>query len=106
MRSEEKSSSEKNTVLRTHLEGMLSGRILDVATGFDELTVTISEQSARESFLSLRDYEEFSFDTLIDLCGLDCSGLREISKKFEARFCVVYFHPLFFSSICYRSPTI
>jgi len=90
MRSEEKGSSEKNTVLRTHLDSMLSGRILDVATNFDELTVTIREQSARESFLSLRDCEEFSFDTLIDLCGLDCSGLREISEKFEARFCVVY----------------
>ena len=38
----------------------------------------------------LRDHEEFSFDTLIDLCGLDCSGLKEISEKFEARFCVVY----------------
>ena len=38
----------------------------------------------------LRDQKEFSFDTLIDLCGLDCSGLKETSEKFGARFCVVY----------------
>ena len=27
---------------------------------------------------------------MIDLCGLDCSGLKDITEKFEARFCVVY----------------
>lgn len=90
MGSHGKDSSEKISLLRNNLENKLSGRILDVATNFGELTITISDKAAAESFLLLRDYMEFSFDTLVDLCGLDCSGLKEISEKFEARFCVVY----------------
>ena len=50
MRSEEKSSNEKNTVLRSHLDGILSGRILDVVKNFDELTITLSDKDAKESF--------------------------------------------------------
>jgi len=90
MSGEEKGSSEKIRFLRNKLENVLSGKILDVATNFDEVTITLSEKEATKSFLLLRNHEEFSFDTLIDLCGLDCSGLKEISEKFETRFCVVY----------------
>ena len=90
MVSEGKGSIEKDILLRNNLENMLSGKIVDLATSFNELTITLSEKEANESFLLLRDHEEFSFDTLIDLCGLDCSGLKEISEKFGARFCVVY----------------
>ncbi|RZP21980.1 MAG: NADH-quinone oxidoreductase subunit C [Burkholderiaceae bacterium] len=90
MLGEGKGSSEKIGLLRDNLENKLSGRILDVATNFGELSITISDKGATESFLLLRDQKEFSFDTLIDLCGVDCSGLKEISEKFEARFCVVY----------------
>ena len=90
MGSQVKDSSEKISLLRNNLENELSGKILDVATNFDELTITISDKEAAESFLLLRDHKDFSFDTLIDLCGLDCFGLKEISEKFEARFCVVY----------------
>ena len=32
---------------------MLSGKILDVVTNFDELTITISDKEAAESFLLL-----------------------------------------------------
>ncbi len=90
MLGEGKGSSEKIRLLRNSLESKLTGRIRDVATNFGELSITISDKGATESFLLLRDQNEFSFDTLIDLCGLDCSGLKEISEKFEARFCVVY----------------
>ena len=90
MGSHGKDSSEKISLLRNNLENKLSGKILDVATSFGELTITISDKAAAESFLLLRDNKECSFDTLVDLCGLDCSGLKEISEKFEARFCVVY----------------
>ena len=69
----------------------LSSKILDATASFDELTITISDKAASESFLLLRDHKDFSFDTLIDLCGLDCSGLKETSEKFGARFCVVYY---------------
>ena len=84
------SSEEQISLLRNNLEHVLSGKILDTSTNFDELTVTLSEKSALESFLVLKNHKEFSFDTLIDLCGLDCSGLKEISEKYETRFCVVY----------------
>ena len=90
MRGEEKGSSEKDTVLRNKLENLLNDKILDVVSNFGELTVTLSEKEAKESFLLLRDNEEFSFDTLIDLCGLDCSGLKDIADRFGGRFCVVY----------------
>ena len=83
MASQGKDSSEKISLLRNNLENKLSGKILDVVTSFGELTITISDKAAAESFLLLRDNKEFSFDTLVDLCGLDCSGLKEISEKFE-----------------------
>ena len=90
MSSDKKGSGEKIRFLRKNLENKLGGKILDVATDFDELTITLNEKSAQESFLLLKNQDEFSFDTLIDLCGLDCSGLKDITEKFEARFCVVY----------------
>ena len=85
-----RSSSEKISLLRSNLENELRGKILDASATHDELTITLSDKAAAESFLLLRDHNDFSFDTLIDLCGLDCSGLKEITEKFEARFCVVY----------------
>ena len=90
MGSEETGSIDKSSVLRNNLENMLSGKIVDVVKNFDELTITLSDKEAKESFVLLRDHEKFSFDTLIDLCGLDCSGLREVAEKFGGRFCVVY----------------
>ena len=90
MGSEQKSSIYENRVLRNNLENMLSGKIVDVVNSFDELTIILSEKDATESFLLLRDHEKFSFDTLIDLCGLDCSGLKGVPEKFGSRFCVVY----------------
>ena len=85
-----KGSAEGKNCLRSDLENLLSGKILEFTDEFGEQTIVISEKSAKESFLLLRDREEFSFDTLIDLCGLDCSVLDEISDRFGARFCVVY----------------
>ena len=90
MVSEENDSNEKISFLCNNLENMLDGKILDVDVNFGEVTIALSEKSAREAFLALRNCKEFSFDTLIDLCGLDCSGLKGISEKFEARFCIVY----------------
>ena len=90
MGSQRTGSSEKISLLRSNLENELKEKILDATANFDELTITISDKEASESFLLLRDHKAFSFDTLIDLCGLDCSGLKETSEKFGARFCVVY----------------
>ena len=90
MGSEEEGLIDKCRLLRNNLENMLSGKIVDVVKNFDELTITLSAKEAKESFVLLRDHEKFSFDTLIDLCGLDCSGLRGIEEMFGGRFCVVY----------------
>ena len=59
MGSQGKNSSEKISLLRNNLENKLSGKILDVAANFDELTITISDKEAAESFLLLRDQESF-----------------------------------------------
>ena len=90
MGGEEKSSIDRSSLLRKNLENVLRGKIIDIVNNFDELTIILSEKDATESFLLLRDHEKFSFDTLIDLCGLDCSGLKDIEEKFGGRFCVVY----------------
>ncbi len=90
MGGEEKSSIDGSSLLRKNLENALRGKIIDIVNNFDELTIILSEKDATESFLLLRDHEKFSFDTLIDLCGLDCSGLKDIEEKFGGRFCVVY----------------
>ena len=90
MGGEEKSSIDRSSLLRKNLEIVLRGKIIDIVNNFDELTIILSEKDATESFLLLRDHEKFSFDTLIDLCGLDCSGLSTIAEKFGGRFCVVY----------------
>ena len=90
MGGEEKSSIDRSSLLRKNLENALRGKIIDIVNNFDELTIILSEKDATESFLLLRDHEKFCFDTLIDLCGLDCSGLKDIEEKFGGRFCVVY----------------
>ena len=90
MGSEEEGSIDKCRFWRNTQEKMLSGKIVDVVKNFDELTITLSDTEAKESLVLLRDHEKFSFDTLIDLCGLDCSGLGDIAEKFGGRFCVVY----------------
>ena len=90
MGSEEKGSSNKSSSLRKNLDNMLSGKIVHAVDNFDELTITLNPKDATESFLLLRDHKEFSFDTLIDLCGLDCSGLKDVVDEFGGRFCVVY----------------
>ena len=90
MGSLESSFGEGNDFLLNNLENILPEKILDVANSVGELTVVLKEKTATEALLLLRDRKEFAFDTLIDLCGLDCSGLRETSEKYGARFCVVY----------------
>tara|TARA_Y100000589_G_C27118697_1_gene615441 strand:- start:689 stop:1312 length:624 start_codon:yes stop_codon:yes gene_type:complete len=90
MGSLESSFGEGNDFLLNNLEDILPEKILDVANSVGELTVVLKEKTATEALLLLRDRKEFAFDTLIDLCGLDCSGLRETSEKYGARFCVVY----------------
>tara|TARA_B100000963_G_scaffold359905_1_gene388714 strand:- start:1259 stop:1882 length:624 start_codon:yes stop_codon:yes gene_type:complete len=90
MGSLERSFGEGNDFLLNNLENILPEKILDVANSVGELTVVLKEKTATEALLLLRDRKEFAFDTLIDLCGLDCSGLRETSEKYGARFCVVY----------------
>ena len=59
MSSQGKDSSEKISLLRNNLENELSGKILDAAANFDELTITISDKDAAESFLLLRDHKDF-----------------------------------------------
>ncbi len=62
--------------------------VIESGIRFDELTLTLNADSWLASAKTLRDYADFKFDQLIDLCGLDYSeysgGVR------GTRYAVVY----------------
>jgi len=86
----EKDFGEGNQPLRSSLENLLRDEIVDISSNFGELTVVLRERAIKDSFSILKDFEKLSFDTLVDLCGLDCSGLSDVPDQFGSRFCVVY----------------
>tara|TARA_B100000035_G_scaffold252492_1_gene221763 strand:+ start:434 stop:1081 length:648 start_codon:yes stop_codon:yes gene_type:complete len=86
----EKDVGEGNQPLLSDLENLLSDEIVDISSNFEEVTVVLRERSIKDSFSIIKDCEKLSFDTLVDLCGLDCSGLTGIPDQFGSRFCVVY----------------
>ena len=47
--------------------------VIESGIRFDELTLTLNADSWLASAKTLRDYADFKFDQLIDLCGLDYS---------------------------------
>lgn len=81
---------------------------VSIVEGFDELTLTIDSNDIVESCLKLRD--QFAFDMLIDLCGVDYStyghsdwqgnasssgfsrarNKQEPKSKYPKRFAIVY----------------
>ncbi len=62
--------------------------VIESGIRFNELTLTLNADSWLASAKTLRDYADFKFDQLIDLCGLDYSeysgGVR------GTRYAVVY----------------
>ena len=56
----------------------------------NELTVFFNNQDCLRNFVLLRDNSLLSFDTLIDLCGIDYEEFEQEKKRVGGRFCVVY----------------
>ena len=56
----------------------------------NELTVFFNNQDCLRNFVLLRNNSLLSFDTLIDLCGIDYEEFEQEKKRVGGRFCVVY----------------
>lgn len=63
--------------LHSALHAVLGERILALDERLGELTLRVSAEQYAEVCLLLRDHESLSFETLIDLCGMDYSSYRE-----------------------------
>ena len=62
----------------------------DIIIENNELTVFFKNVDCLKSFASLKDNSLFSFDTLIDLCGIDYTEFEQEKKRVGGSFCVVY----------------
>lgn len=61
----------KNDHLVEQLKSELANHISDISLAHGEVTIECSAQNLKSIMLELRDMEAFSFDQLIDLCGVD-----------------------------------
>jgi NADH-quinone oxidoreductase subunit C len=61
----------KNDQLAEQLKAELANHITELSSAYDELTVVCNAQNLKSTMLELRDRDIFSFDQLIDLCGVD-----------------------------------
>lgn len=61
----------KNDYLVEQLHAELANHIVELATNFNEITIECSPFHLQSIMVELRDLEVFSFDQLIDLCGVD-----------------------------------
>lgn len=81
-------------VLTEVLRRVLSGKIINIQTSLDEVTITILASHVREVSEILHNESLLQFDTLIDLCGIDYLSFGEnLSEKYKLlnkRFAVVY----------------
>jgi NADH-quinone oxidoreductase subunit C len=57
--------------LLSRLQERFGGILLDARLVTNEVTVEIAPQDVLDTFTALRDESEFSFDQLIDVCGVD-----------------------------------
>ncbi|MFI4918237.1 MAG: NADH-quinone oxidoreductase subunit C [Legionellales bacterium] len=61
----------KNDYLVEHLNGDLANYITEVISAYGETTIECEAKNLITVLRDLRDIEAFSFDQLIDLCGVD-----------------------------------
>lgn len=61
----------KNDNLVKHVRAELANQITDVSTAYGEVTITCENHHLKALMLALRDIDVFSFDQLIDICGVD-----------------------------------
>jgi NADH-quinone oxidoreductase subunit C len=74
--------------LQEALTTQLGARVKKLERAFGELSLTVAAADYLETALMLRDAPEFSFEQLVDLCGVDYSSYRD--EPWEGpRFCIV-----------------
>lgn len=83
---------ERLQALQTRIEELAGDRISASDIDLNELTVDVNADALVELCLALRDGEQFAFDTLIDVCGIDYSAYRkEADGTWDGpRFGVIY----------------
>jgi NADH-quinone oxidoreductase subunit C len=75
-------------LLRSRIETALAGRIGTLTEALGELTLEVAGRDLQAIGLALRDDVDLSFDTLIDLCGVDYSEYAGTGRE-GARYAVV-----------------
>ena len=85
-------SNERLQALLERIEELAGEAVSGAVIDRGELTVDIAADALYGFCLSLRDQERFSFDTLIDLCGVDYSAYRqEAGERWSGdRFAIIY----------------
>jgi NADH-quinone oxidoreductase subunit C len=85
-------TSERLQALQTRIEELAGDRMSGSDIDRNELTIDISADDLVDICHALRDGEQFAFDTLIDVCGIDYSTYRkEAGGTWDgARFGVIY----------------
>lgn len=61
----------KSDYLVEQLKTQLGAHITEISVAYDEVTIECSAKHLKSLMRELRDIETFSFDQLIDLCGVD-----------------------------------
>ncbi|BCA96930.1 NADH-quinone oxidoreductase subunit C [Legionella antarctica] len=74
----------KNDHLVEQLKSELASHITDLNLAYGELTIECQAQNLKSLMLELRDQELFSFDQLIDLCGVDYFSYGEYDWETES----------------------
>ncbi len=65
------SPAERLSTLAENLESHFAGLGSEVAVGFNEATLTVPADKLVEVASTLRDHDDFGFEQLMDLCGVD-----------------------------------
>lgn len=80
--------------LENNLQSALSDQLISLQKQHDEITIVIQASNLLKASEVLRDHPSLSFDTLIDLCGIDYFSYGdELSVKSglrERRFAIIY----------------
>jgi NADH-quinone oxidoreductase subunit C len=75
--------------LAENLKAVLGDKLVRLVEHVGELTVEIGSADAVEVCMALRDGNQFRFEQLIDLCGVDYSDYKEGLRE-GRRYAVVY----------------
>jgi NADH-quinone oxidoreductase subunit C len=66
------------------LKAELTNNIIDLNSNYGEVTIECNAHNLKTTLLELRDLEVFSFDQLIDLCGVDYLTYGEYDWETES----------------------